>query len=108
MEGILFEMKSRNWDALWGDTEKRAQWTNPDPDVISIIPELKKENARKVLDLGCGVGRHTVCLTSEGFQTYAVDLSPTAVKYCRAWIWEWGTVMDMGMGDGHRKISNLT
>ena len=86
IEGILFEIKSRNWDALWNEAEKRGQWTKPDPDVISIIPELKKENARIVLDLGCGVGRHTVFLASEGFQTYAVDSSPIAVKYCRAWL----------------------
>ena len=79
-------MESRNWEALWHDTEKRAQWTTPDPDVVSIIPELKKENARNVLDLGCGVGRHTVSLAAEGFQTYAVDSSHIAVKYCRAWL----------------------
>ena len=37
----------------------------------------------KVLDFGCGAGAHTWYLAREGFDTYAFDISETAVKRLR-------------------------
>ncbi|OKY78054.1 MAG: SAM-dependent methyltransferase [Candidatus Methanohalarchaeum thermophilum] len=36
----------------------------------------------RVLDLGCGAGRHSIFLQSEGFDLLAIDISPTAIRVC--------------------------
>jgi ubiquinone/menaquinone biosynthesis C-methylase UbiE len=64
------------------------EFWEPDPDFLTFIPQLKEENVRKVLDLGCGVGRHSVRLASKGFETYAVDSSQSALEYCKSKIAE--------------------
>lgn len=37
----------------------------------------------RVLDIGCGAGRHSLYLQGNGFPTSATDISPLAVKICR-------------------------
>jgi ubiquinone/menaquinone biosynthesis C-methylase UbiE len=36
-----------------------------------------------VLDLGCGTGKHSLFLASEGFQVHATDLAETGIKIAR-------------------------
>lgn len=37
----------------------------------------------RVLDIGCGAGRHSLYLQSKGFDVTGIDLSPGAVRVCR-------------------------
>lgn len=37
----------------------------------------------KVLDVGCGAGRHSLYLQKKGFDVIGIDSSPLAVKVCR-------------------------
>jgi cyclopropane fatty-acyl-phospholipid synthase-like methyltransferase len=37
----------------------------------------------KVLDIGCGAGRHSLYLQKNGFKVTGIDLSPLAVKVCK-------------------------
>jgi tellurite methyltransferase len=50
------------WDLQWRTPEGRGDWIAPERDVIDIIPRLKAAGVREVLDLGCGVGRHSLLL----------------------------------------------
>ncbi len=47
---------------------------------MDFAKDLKREGARKILDLGCGAGRHSVLLGKQGFQVVALDISETALK----------------------------
>ena len=38
----------------------------------------------KILDIGCGAGRHSLYLQSHGFDVIGIDNSPLAVKVCKA------------------------
>jgi ubiquinone/menaquinone biosynthesis C-methylase UbiE len=42
--------------------------------------DLKSRSELKILDIGCGAGRHTIFLAQEGFQTYACDISENGMK----------------------------
>jgi SAM-dependent methyltransferase len=37
----------------------------------------------RVLDVGCGAGRHSLYLQGKGFDVLGIDVSPLAVKVCR-------------------------
>ena len=38
---------------------------------------------RRVLDIGCGGGRHSIFLQNKGHQVLGVDVSPLAIKVCK-------------------------
>lgn len=44
-----------------------------------------ESTGQKVLDLGCGIGRHVVFLQDLGLESYGVDLSEEAIKVAREW-----------------------
>lgn len=74
------------WDRIWGKTGAGELWSQPDPDVEALIPILRDEGKSRALDLGCGMGRHTVLLAAAGFETYATDSSEQGIERCRSWL----------------------
>lgn len=71
------------WDKRWATAEGRADWLQPDPDVVNLIPELDARGARTALDLGCGVGRHALFLAEHGLTVEAIDGSPAGLAVLR-------------------------
>ena len=37
----------------------------------------------RVMDVGCGVGRHSLYLQEKGFDVLGIDASPLAIKVCK-------------------------
>lgn len=37
----------------------------------------------KVLDIGCGAGKHSIYLQRKGFEVLAIDKSPLAIRTCK-------------------------
>ena len=37
----------------------------------------------RVLDIGCGAGRHSLSLQNQGFEVVAIENSPLAIKVCK-------------------------
>jgi tellurite methyltransferase len=71
------------WDAQWASEEGRAEWLEPDPDVVAVVPLLAARGARRVLDLGCGVGRHALLFAGHGFAVDALDGSAAGLAFAR-------------------------
>ena len=70
----------RYWDRVWQTNEGRAEWATPDPWVVANVAVLRHLQVRQVLDLGCGVGRHSLLLASKNFVVQATDMSWSAVR----------------------------
>jgi ubiquinone/menaquinone biosynthesis C-methylase UbiE len=67
------------WELAW----KEGRWQElspPLPAVVEFADHLKNHQASRVLDLGCGAGRHTIVLAKEGFQVTGLDVSETALN----------------------------
>ena len=71
--------KTHPWEVAWRE-ERWAETSPPLPVVVDFVDELKREGAKRVLDLGCGAGRHSILLGKAGFQIVALDVSETALK----------------------------
>lgn len=72
-----------DWDNRWKTDEGRADWIKPDASVVAATELAKARGGRKVLDLGCGVGRHALYLAEAGFDVCAIDASETGIAHCR-------------------------
>ena len=74
------------WDQVYkkkGRTER-----NPFPRFNEMVRSFKKLGCFKILDLGCGSGRHLVHLTREGFRVVGMDFSPSALRLTKEWVEE--------------------
>lgn len=67
----------RDWDRTYREKGMTQYGLLP---TVQLSAKILKENAcSKVLDLGCGSGRHTMFLARSGFKVYGVDKSPHAI-----------------------------
>jgi SAM-dependent methyltransferase len=71
-------MTPRDWEKIYKETGDLGYEVLPRIRKASAL--FRKKNYRNVLDLGCGTGRHSLFLAKQGFQVYATDISPTALK----------------------------
>ncbi len=76
---LMRSNKTHPWELVWRE-ERWAETSPPLPVVVNFAEDLKREDAKKVLDLGCGPGRHSILLGKTGFQVVALDVSETALK----------------------------
>jgi ubiquinone/menaquinone biosynthesis C-methylase UbiE len=75
--------KTHPWELAWRE-QRWAETSPPLPVVAYFAEDLKREGAKRVLDLGCGAGRHSILLGKTGFQVVALDVSETALKALEA------------------------
>ena len=67
------ETAHQTWDSTWTTSEGRAGWLDADPFVIECAKGLKDQGSMRALDVGCGVGRHSLLLAGLGFETSVID-----------------------------------
>ena len=66
---------SKAWD--W--EQQDAMWMRPSDEFQPVAQRWKSRGWRRALDLGCGLGRHSLLLASMGLYVVSVDLSPRAL-----------------------------
>ncbi len=76
--------KTHPWELAWREgREGRCSVSPPLPSVTEFAKILKREKVERVLDLGCGTGRHAIPLAKSGFHVIGLDVSETALKILR-------------------------
>jgi SAM-dependent methyltransferase len=58
----------------------------PEHTALAWAEAFRKAGGRRVLDLGCGIGRHTIALTRLGLAVTASDVAPSGLMTCAAWL----------------------
>jgi SAM-dependent methyltransferase len=75
----LWNRFGRAWDRLWYTHPRRTA-----QEVGAILAALELAPPARILDVGCGTGRHAVALARRGFDVLGVDLAPRMVAAARA------------------------
>lgn len=76
----MAESKAWNWKIAEQDA-----WLNPSEESYYYAEKWKAEGRKAVLDLGCGLGRHSVFFYKKGFEVTACDLSEYGVNHLKEW-----------------------
>jgi SAM-dependent methyltransferase len=72
----------------------------PAPLVVQFAEQLKIGGARRVLDLGCGSGRHVVYMAQSGLEVYGLDNSLVALHLTAEWLAEQSLTAKLILADG--------
>ena len=75
--------RKMSWQHIWNIERAADLWSIPDPEIVRLAQQWKREGLQRVLDLGCGIGRHAILFAREGFDVYGSDHSNAAVTTCR-------------------------
>jgi len=67
---------------FWEQPEIVKNWATlpPNERLEELLRSYQHPNQTRVLDLGCGAGRHTAMLAEKGFDVYALDASPAMIE----------------------------
>lgn len=73
------------WEEYYSVLDQLPNWLrNPVPFIVEALPLFKKHSVQLLLDLGCDVGRNSVCLAKESFDVVAIEISRSALKKTKA------------------------
>lgn len=74
------------WNDIYIDSRKYVYYdlNKPHNDLAAVSKVFKEKRVKKILDLGCGVGRNMVPLIEDGFELSGVDESKEAIKILKS------------------------
>lgn len=94
------EPKVDTWDAV--TKERQGQKKTPGEEVIALHDLFHNKEVKKILDLGCGSGRHLVYFAKLGYDVYGIDVSPEAIKLSEKWLSDEGLHAELHCKDMQR------
>lgn len=75
-------IKSKAWD--WSKNQDNS-WLIPTIESCYLAESWKSKGFNKFLDLGCGLGRHSIYFAKKNFQVNSVDLSDYGINHLKKW-----------------------
>jgi ubiquinone/menaquinone biosynthesis C-methylase UbiE len=91
----MAESRAWNWQSLKSDNE----WEEPSEQIHYLTWRWRGKGLGRVLDLGCGLGRHSLFLAESGFEVDAFDLAAEAVGQLREKSQQRGLALSVKHGD---------
>lgn len=93
----MAESKSWNWQIV--EEDKKSIWKNPSKESYFLVNRWLGQAKKSFLDLGCGLGRHSILFGKNGFDVSCFDLSENALERTRKWAEEEGMRFEYTRGD---------
>ena len=80
----MIKSKAWNWSMLNEETQKEI-WLEPSIESYYLVNRWKRQGKKEFLDIGCGLGRHSIQFAKEGFNVTSIDLSQEAIDSAKRW-----------------------
>lgn len=90
----MIQTKPWNWDKV-----DEAYWLEPAVDARTLVDRWTAARYSRLLDLGCGIGRHALLFARSGFEVAGFDLSPIGLARLRGMAAAEGLDILTAMGD---------
>lgn len=89
-------IESKAWD--WSKNEDNY-WLIPTIESCYLAESWKAKGFNKFLDLGCGLGRHSIYFANKNFEVSSVDLSDYGINHLKKWAEEEQLNIEMSICD---------
>ena len=93
----IIQSKGWKWEIV--KDEIADIWKNPAAESFYLLSRWKNQNKQNFLDLGCGLGRHSILFALNGFDVSAFDISDNSVERTKNWANELGLKINVKQGD---------
>ena len=93
----MIESKGWNWKIV--NNEKEKMWKNPSVESYYLVNRWKSQNKKYFLDLGCGLGRHSILFGKNEFNVSCFDISQEAINRTKEWAEKENLKFDYKVGD---------
>lgn len=93
----MIESKGWNWNLIKED--KDCIWKNPSMESYYLLNRWKSQEKTEFLDLGCGLGRHSILFAKNGFNVHSFDISEEAIQRTKKWAEEEKLKLNYEIGD---------
>lgn len=95
--GMFLDMvDSKGWE--W-EKANQSPWLKPCEDSYYLANKWLSLGYKNVLDLGAGLGRHSILFAKQGFNVSAIDLSDYGMNNLREWADKENLNIDIKTGD---------
>lgn len=92
-------IKSKGWDWKIVKDDPTCIWKNPSIESYYLLNRWSSLKMKNFLDLGCGLGRHTILFAQNGFNVSCLDISKDAIERTKKWCEEENLKCDFKVGD---------
>ncbi len=93
---------TQQWNKIF--KERGKFFTRPQEDIPRVAKTFREHNVKRVLDLGCGSGRHIIYLAKHGFEVYGIDVAPEGVRLAKEWLTKSKLQADLKTGSVYEKL----
>ncbi|MCI8290805.1 MAG: class I SAM-dependent methyltransferase [Clostridia bacterium] len=93
----MVESKGWNWKIV---KDNQADiWKNPSMESYYLVNRWKIQSKKSFLDLGCGLGRHSILFGKNEFSVNCFDISENAIDRTKEWAEKEGLEFSYEVGD---------
>ena len=82
-----------DWDKIFKD--HGYFFVDPHEDMSRLVSLFREHRVRRILDVGCGTGRHLVYFARNGFDVHGFDSSVHALSLAEKWLQEESLTADI-------------
>ena len=75
-------VESKGWE--WEKADQ-SPWLKPTDQVYYLAHKWTESGFKKILDLGSGLGRHSIFFAQQGFDVSALDISEYGIYHLKEW-----------------------
>lgn len=92
-------IESKGWDWKIVKDDEDCIWKKPSIESYYLLYRWKTQSKKKILDLGCGLGRHSILFGKNDFDVYCFDISENAIERTKEWSEKENLNLNYAIGD---------